>query len=187
MVAGNEITTYKEEDMFWADATEVVNVSAGAAWKSLDSLLMRIIKIPAIGGEPVKVLRVKEDVPVTYVGNRLVAKAAMLGGIIKASMSMRVTASNPPRYLRLAIRTFNMHFADVDFRIEPVESGCRLTYRQGFRSKHKSSGRIDRHVDMKPREMPATARIFNLWVEITHADLQSSGADGQPASRIVRS
>jgi len=169
MVAGNEITTYKEDNMFWSDATAVVDVSAGSAWKSLDSLLMRIIEIPTAGGEPVKILRVKDDVPVTYVGNRLVAKAAMLGGIIKASISMQVTASNPPRYLRLAIHTFNMHFADVDFRIEPVESGCRLRYRQGFRTKQKSSGRIGEHLDMKPREMPETARIFNLWIELTHA------------------
>ena len=169
MVAGNEITTYKEDNMFWADATALVDVSADSAWKSLEPLLMRIIEIPTVGGEPVKVLRVKEDVPVTYIGNRFIAKAAMLGGIIKASMSMQVTASNSPRYLRLAIHTFNMHFADVDFRIEPVESGCRLTYRQGFRSKQKSPGRIGEPLDMKRREMPETARIFNLWIELTHA------------------
>ena len=169
MVAVNEITTYKEDSMFWADATEIVDVSADAAWKSLDRLLMRIIEIPTAGEESVEVHRVSEGVPVTYVGNRLVAKAAMLGGIINASMSMRVTASDPPRYLRLAIHTFNMHFADVDFRIEPVDSGCRLTFRQGFRSKRKLSKSVGEQVAMKSREMPETAQIFNLWVEMTHA------------------
>jgi hypothetical protein len=166
MVAVNEITTYKEDNMFWADATEVVDVSAACAWKSLDSLLMRIIRIPTTRGDSVKLVRVKEDVPVTHVGNKFVAKAAMLDGLIKASMSMKITDAAPPRYLRLAIRTFNMHFADVDFRIEPIESSCRMTYRQGFRSKNNSSKRVGEQVNMKSREMPETARIFNLWVEI---------------------
>ena len=152
--------------MFWADATENVDVSAETAWKSLDPLLMRIIEIPTDGGSSVEVRRVSEGVPVTYLGNRLVARAAMLGGIINASMSMLVTASDPPRYLRLAIHTFNMHFADADFRIEPVDSGSRLTFRQGFRSRQISSRAGGGQVDMKSREMPETARIFNLWVEM---------------------
>jgi len=167
MVAVNEITTYKEDNMFWAEATEVVNVSARSAWQSLDRLLLRIIEIPNAGAGSVKVLRVENDVPVTHVGNKLVAKAAMLGGIFKASMTMQVTASDPLRYLRLAIHTFNMHFADVEFRIEPVESGCRLTYRQGFRTKQKRTRSMDEPSATAPPEMPETARIFNLWVEIT--------------------
>lgn len=169
MVAVNEITTYEEDNMLWADATETVDVSAAAAWKSLERLLMRIIEIPGAGGESVEVRRVQEDVPVTHVGNRLVAKAAMLGGIINTSMSMLITASEPPRYLRLAIHTFNMHFADADFRIEPADSGCRLTFRQGFRSKRKPPKSVGQQVGVKPREMPETARIFNLWVELTRA------------------
>ena len=169
MVAVNEITTYKEDNMYWADATEVVDVSADAAWKSLDSLLVRIIEIPTAGEESVEVRRVSEGVPVTYVGNRLVAKAAMLGGLINASMSMRITASEPSRYLRVAIHTFNMHFADADFRIKPVESECRLTFRQGFRSRQRLSKSVGQQVAAKAREMPETAQIFNLWVEMTHA------------------
>lgn len=156
--------------MFWADATEVVDVSADAAWISLEPLLIRIIDIPTAGGESVEVRRVIEDVPVTHVGNRLVAKAAMLGGIINTSMSMLVTASDPPRYLRLAIHTFNMHFADAEFRIAPVESGCRLTFRQGFRSKQKPSDPASEQVSLKSREMPETAQIFNLWVDMTHGN-----------------
>lgn len=166
MVAVNEITTYSEDNMFWADATEVLDVSVDAAWESLEPLLMRLIEIPTVGGESVEVIRVKKGVPVAFVGNRLVAKAVMLSGIIKASMSMLVIASNPPRYLRLAVHTFNLHFADLDFRIDPVESGCRLSYRQGFRSKQNFLGWAGEHVTMKPREMPETARIFNMWAEI---------------------
>lgn len=169
MVAVNQITTYKVGNTFWADATEVVDVSASSAWKSLDQLLMRIIEIPSVGANSVEVVRVNKDVPMIYVGNKLVAKAAMLGGIFKASMSMQVTASNPPHHLRLAIRTFNMHFADVEFRIEPVESGCKLTYRQGFRTKQRLSRSMGENMETKRPEMPETARIFNLWVEMTHA------------------
>ena len=40
MVAVNEVTTYKEGSMYWADATEVVDVSDTAAWESLDPLLV---------------------------------------------------------------------------------------------------------------------------------------------------
>lgn len=169
MVAVNEITTYSEDNMFWADATEVLDISVDTAWASLEPLLMRLIEIPTAGKASVEVMRVKEGVPATFVGNRLVAKAVMLGGIIKASMSMLVVASKPPRYLRLAIHTFNMHFADVDFRIEPVESGCRMSFRQGFRSKQNFLGWAGEHVTAKPREMPETARIFNMWVEIARA------------------
>lgn len=169
MVAVNEITTYREDNMLWADATKVVGISVDSAWKSLDLLLVRIIEIPTVGGASVKVLRVKEDVPMTYIGNTFVSEAAALGGITKASMSMKVTESDPPRYLRLAVRTFNMHFADVDFRIEALESGCQLTYRQGFRSKKKSSSAAGEHVGTKSRELPETAQIFNLWVELSRA------------------
>lgn len=169
MVAVNEVTTYKEDNTFWADATEVVSVSAGSAWESLDRLLPRIVEIPNAGANSVKVLRVNDDVPIAHVGNKIVAKAAMLGGIFKASMSMQVTASESPRYLRLAIHTFNMHFADVEFRIEPLESGCRLTYRQGFRTKQKTSTSTGAQSAVKPPEMPETARIFNLWVEMTRS------------------
>jgi hypothetical protein len=169
MVAVNEITTYKEDNTFWADATELVDVSASYAWKSLDLLLVRIIEIPNVGANSVNVVRVKDGVPMIHVGNKLVAKAAMLGGIFKASMSMQVTVSDPPHHLRLAIHTFNMHFADVEFRIEPVGSGCNLTYRQGFRTKQELSGSMGEHMDVKPPEMPETARIFNLWVEMSHA------------------
>ena len=169
MVAVNEVTTYEEDNTFWADATEVIDVSDAAAWKSLDRLLLRIIEIPNAGKNSVKVLRVKDDVPMIYVGNKFVAKAAMLGGLFKASMSMQVTAADPPRYLRLAIQTFNMHFAHVEFRIEPAESGCRLTYRQGFRTKQKRSRSLGEHSETIPPEMPETARIFNLWVEMAGA------------------
>jgi hypothetical protein len=169
MVAVNEVTTYKEDSMYWADATELVDVSADAAWKSLDALLVRIIEIPTAGEESVEVRRVSEGVPVTYVGDKLVAKAAMLGGVINTSMSMRVTASEPPHYLRVAIHTFNMHFADADFRIEPMDPGCRLTFRQGFRSRQSMSKSVGEQVAMKSREMPETARIFNMWVEMTDA------------------
>lgn len=79
MVTVNEIATHKEGNVFWADATEVVDVPPVSAWKSLAPLLMQI------------------------------------------------TASDPPRYLPLAIRTFNMPFADVELRIQPVESGCKLS------------------------------------------------------------
>ena len=169
MVAVNEVTTYKEDNTIWADATEVVNVSAGSAWESLDRLLLRIIEIPNAGADSVKILRVKDDVPMTHVGNKLVAKAAMLGGIFKASMSMQVTVADPPRYLRLAVHTFNMHFADVEFRIEPVESGCRMTFRQGFRTRQKRSRSPGEQSAIMPPEMPETARIFNLWVETIHS------------------
>lgn len=169
MVAVNEITTYKQDNMIWAEASEVVDVSADIAWKSLDQLLIDIIKIPAAEGESVRVRRVTKDGPVTQVGNKVVAKAAMLGGIVNASMSMQVTESNPPHFLRLAIHTFNMHFADAEFRIEAVARGCRLTYRQGFRAKQNSSNNSGEQVDMTPREMPETARIFNLWVQMTQA------------------
>lgn len=169
MVAVNEVTTYKEDNMFWADATEIVDVSADAAWNSLDALLMRIIEIPTTGNESVEVRKASEGVPVTHVGNRFVAKAAMLGGIINTSMSMLVTDSEPPRYLRVAIHTFNMHFADAEFRIEPVGSRCKLTFRQGFRSRQKLSKSVDEQEAAKTREMPETAQIFNLWVEMTHA------------------
>jgi hypothetical protein len=153
--------------MLWSDATKVVDVSAASAWKSLDALLMQIIKIPTAGEETVKVIRIEENVPVIHVGNRIVAKAAMLGGIIKASMSMEVVDSEPPRYLRLAIHTYNMHFADIEFRIESVESGCRMTFRQGFRTKKKPARQTGEQVDTKAREMPETARVFNLWVRLT--------------------
>jgi hypothetical protein len=169
MVAVNEVTTYKKDNMLWAEATEVVDVPADAAWKSLESLLVRIIEIPTTGDESVEVRRASEGVPMTHVGNRIVAKAAMLGGIINTSMCMLVTDSDPPRYLRVAIHTFNMHFADADFRIEPVDSRCKLTFRQGFRSRQKSSKSADEQATAKAREMPETAQIFNLWVELTHA------------------
>ena len=168
MIAVNEITTYREGNMFWADATDVVDVSTESAWECLDVLLMRIIEIPPVGGSSVKVRRIRNDVPVIYVGNKFIAQVAMLGGLIKSSLCMQVTDSDPPRYLRLAIHTFNMHFADADFRIESVESRSRLTYRQGFRSKSRSSGGPGEPVDLKAREMPETARIFNLWAEIAH-------------------
>lgn len=169
MVAVNEITTYREGNMYWADAGEVVDVSPDAAWESLDTLLMRLIEIPTVGGESVQVIRVKEDVPVTHVGNRIIAKATMLGGIIEAKMSLRVKVSDSPRYLRLAINVFNNHFADVEFRIRPVESGCRLTYRQGFRSRKSNSASTDDRAATRSSEMPETARIFNMWVEIARA------------------
>lgn len=166
MVAVNEVTTYKEGSMYWADATEVVDVSVTAAWESLDPLLVRIIEIPSAGGESVKIRRVREDVPLTFEGNRLVARAARLGGVINASMSMQITESDPPHYLRLAVHTYNMHFADVDFRINPVESGCALSYRQGFRSRQKMSKEGGIQEVLTAREMPETARIFNLWVDL---------------------
>jgi hypothetical protein len=178
MIAVNEITTYREGNMFWADATGVVDVSAASAWMSLDVLLMRIIEIPPVGGSSVRIRRIRDNVPVMYVGNKFVARAAMLGGIIKSSLCMQITELDPPKYLRLAIHTFNMHFADADFRIESVDAGSRLTYRQGFRSRGRSSGQSGGPVDMKAREMPETARIFNLWVEIAHTtgrtDMQAS-------------
>jgi len=167
MIAVNEITTYQEDHMLWSEATKVIDVPAASAWKSLDPLLMQIIKIPTAGEESVKIVRVEEDAPVTHVGNRIVAKAAMLGGVIKASMSMQVVASEPSRYLGLAIHTYNMHFADIEFRIEAVESACRMSFRQGFRTKKKSATQTGEQIDTKAREMPETARIFNLWVELT--------------------
>lgn len=185
MVVMNEITTYKEGNMYWADATDVVDISADCAWTSLEPLLMRIIEIPAVAGGSVKVIRVKEDAPVTFLGNRLVARAAMLGGIIKASMSMKVTVSDPPRYLRLAVRTFNMHFADIDFRIHSLESGCRLSYRQGFRSRQNLSRSIGVNTGKKVREMPATARIFNSWVELALEAQQGNVAGGDSQRRLV--
>jgi hypothetical protein len=169
MVAVNRITTYRENDMLWAEATEVVDVSADAAWESLDTLLMNLIEIPAVGGESVEVSRVKEGVPVTHAGNRIIAKATMLGGIIQAKMSMTVKVSEAPRYLRLAINVFTNHFADVEFRIVPEASGCRLSFRQGFRSRKRVSGSIGEHAAAKSTEMPETARIFNMWVEVARA------------------
>lgn len=169
MVAVNEIKTYEDGTMIWADASEVVEVSADAAWASLERLLLRIIEIPSAGGESVRIRRVRKDVPLTFTGNRLVAKAARLGGIINASMSMEVTESTPPTYLRLAVHTYNMHFADIDFRITAVKSGCELRYRQGFRSKQKSTKAAGVQDALTSREMPETARIFNLWVEIARA------------------
>lgn len=169
MVAVNEITTYKEGNMLWAAASEAVDVSADSAWQGIDILLLRIIEIPTVGKTSVKIRRVGKDVPLTHLGNTLVAEAAMLGGITKATMSMKITESNPLRYLRLAVNMSSMHFADIDFRIEPLDSGCQLTYRQGFRTRRKSSQAEGERVGQKMRELPETARIFNLWVDIAHA------------------
>ena len=169
MVAVNEITTYKEGNMLWAAATEVVDVSADLAWQGIDVLLLRIIEIPTVGKASVKIRRIRENVPLTYVGNTLIAEAAMLGGITKATMSMKITQSTPLHYLRLAVRMSSMHFADIDFRIEPLDSGCQLTYRQGFRTRRKSSEPNGEQVGKKMRELPETAQIFNLWVDIAHA------------------
>lgn len=169
MIAVNEIKTYEDGAMIWADATEVVEVSADAAWASLDPLLMRIIEIPSAGGESVKIRRARKDAPLTSQGNRLVAKAARLGGVLEASMSMEVTESTPPSYLRLAVHTYNMHFADIDFRITKVNSGCELTFRQGFRTSRKSTKAAGVREALTSREMPETARIFNLWVEIARS------------------
>lgn len=169
MLAVDEVTTYVEGNMIWADATAIVEVTPVRAWESLAPLLTRIIAIPSEGEDSVKIRRVKDGVPLTHEGNRLVAKAARLGGIVNASMSMEVTESEPLRYLRLAVHTYNMHFADVDFRIDEADPGCRLSYRQGFRSRRDSSDRGGASDGQTPREMPETARIFNLWVELARA------------------
>lgn len=169
MLAVDEVTTYVEGDMIWADATALVDVTPARAWAGLDPLLTQIIAIPSVGEDSVRIRRVKGGVPLTHEGNRFVAKAARLGGVVNASMSMEVTESKPLRYLRLAVHTYNMHFADVDFRIDEADTGCRLSYRQGFRSRQESSDRGVEPDDQTSREMPETARIFNLWVELARA------------------
>lgn len=169
MVAVNEITTYREDNMLWAAATEVIHVPADAAWQSIHRLLLRIMEIPTLGDASVKIRRVREDVPIIYVGNSFVAEAATLGGVTKATMSMKITESSPPHYLRLAVNMSSMHFADVDFRIEPLAAGCRLTYRQGFRTRKKSLESTGEQLGRRMRELPETAQIFNLWVDFSRA------------------
>ena len=164
-----EITTYSGDGMFWADASQRVDVTPDAAWHSLEPLVMRLMTIPSAGGDSVEVQRVFPAAPFVHVGNRLVSKAVMLAGIIKTSMTMEITAADPPRYLRPAVHVFTRHVADVDFRIVPDENGCRLTYRQGYRSKENLLGWIGDGVKMAPRDMPENARIFNMWVEIALA------------------
>ena len=110
-----------------------------------------------------------EGVPVTYVGNRLVAKAAMLGGIINASTMHADYGFGTVSLPTCGYSHLNMRFSDSGFRIEPVESECRLTFRQGFRSRQRLSKSVGQQVAAKAREMPETTQIFNLWIEMTHA------------------
>ena len=159
-----------------------MELPAGCAWKSLDRLLMRIIEIPSAAGQSVKLVRAQKDVPMTHVGNELIARAAMLQGIIKASMSMKVKESIAERYLRLDVRTYNMSFAVIDFRIQPIESGCLLTFRQGFRSRQNFSSGAGQNDSAKPRALPETERIFNLWIELARAVGQEEHDSRAPLS-----
>lgn len=168
-MASAEIRTYRDGDTYWAEASGVVDIPIACAWQSLDRLLMRIIEMPASGESSVKLRRSGKDVPLMHVGNELVARAAMLGGVIKASMSMKIKECIPPEYLRLDVRTYNMTFAIVDFRIESVETSSRMTFRQGFRSRKKLSSAAAPGIPTKARAMPETERIFDLWVECARA------------------
>jgi len=170
-----EVTTYREDNMYWAEASGTLALAAECAWKSLDQLLLRIIDIPMAAGKSIKLIRVKDDAPITHVGNELVARAAMLKGVIKASMSMKVTECVPERYLRLNVHTYNMAFAVIDFRIQSTESGCRLTFRQGFRSRKSMPRHTESQESAKTREMPETERIFNLWTELAEAGSREQG------------
>ena len=174
------VTTYREGGIYWAEADAVLDVSLECAWKSLERLLMRIIEMPDSGDNSVRLRRAEKNVPLIHVGNELVARAAMLGGVIKASMSMKVTECISGEYLRLDVRTYNMSFAIIDFRIRPVDTGTRMTFRQGFRSRSKRADAKSDGTAAPSREMPETERIFDLWVECAHAMAHAnSGTDAR--------
>lgn len=166
MLSSAEVTTYREDNMYWAEACGSLELPPACAWRSLDRLLVRLIEIPAASGQSIKLVRANKDVPMTHVGNELIVRAAMLQGVIKASMSMKVMECVPESYLRLDVRTYNLSFAVIDFRIHPTESGCQLIFRQGFRSRQNMSKSAEEPISAKPRVMPETERIFNLWIEL---------------------
>lgn len=172
MVAGVEVTTYRDGNMYWAEASGPLQVTPECAWKSLERLLMRIIEMPSCGGSSMRLVRTKKNVPLTHLGNELIAKAAMLQGIIKASMSMKVTESVEKSYLRLDVRTYNLSFAVIDFRIKSMDGGCKLIFRQGFRSRRHVSPSSENQAESTSREMPETARILNMWADFAEAAAQ---------------
>lgn len=180
MPTNPEVSTYREGDIYWAQASGSSNISAACAWKSLDRLLMRIIEIPTAGNQSVKILRANKKAPIVHVGNELIARASILRGVIKASMSMKVTECIPGNYLRLDVRTYNMSFAVIDFRIQSAGRGSQLRFRQGFRSRRGMSRSISEQTATQYREMPETARIFNMWLEFAQTLTDGDGLADPP-------